>query len=115
LVLPCAGVHVTIGRTQVPGGRHQQHHGGVGDSRCVGVGAIGDRDAPASRGVQVDRFIARADGADDFELRKQRHLVAAYTATAVGQNGPDGIACLAHGVHPVRVLLPLENSVAGSG
>jgi hypothetical protein len=41
LLLPSAGAHEAIGLKQVPGRCHQQHHGGVGDSRCVRVGAIG--------------------------------------------------------------------------
>src|SRR5689334_6682182 len=46
LLLPSAGVYVTISLTHVPGRCHQQHHGGIGDSRGVRVRAIGDRDAP---------------------------------------------------------------------
>ena len=82
---------------------------------CVRVGAIGDRDAPAPGRVQIDRFIARADGADDLELRKQRHLVAAQAPAAVGQHGPDGIAGLAHGVSSGWLFLPLAHGVARSG
>jgi len=48
LVLPCTSVYVTIGLTHVTGRCHQQHHGGVGNSRGVRVGAMRDRDAPAT-------------------------------------------------------------------
>jgi hypothetical protein len=106
---------MTIGLAHVPGCCHQQHHGGVSDGGCVRVGAIGDRDTPASCRVEIDSFVARADGADDLELRQQIHLVGGQTAAAVGQDGPDGFACLANGVYPVCILLPLANGVAGVG
>src|SRR5262245_50958064 len=70
LVLPSAGMYVPIGLTQMASRRHQQHHGGVGDRRCVRVGAIGDGDAPVAGCVQVDSLVAGADGADDLELRQ---------------------------------------------
>jgi len=66
-------------------------------------------------GVQIDRLIACAAGAHDLEIRKQCHLVTTQAPTAIGQHGPDGIACLANGVYPVGILLPLANGVAGGG
>ena len=54
LFLPSAGVHVTISLTHVAGRCHQQHHGGIGDGRCVRVGTIGDRDAPPPGRVEID-------------------------------------------------------------
>ena len=115
LILPRAGVNVPIGRAQVPCRRHQQHHGGVSDRGRVCVGGVGNRYAPAAGRVQVDGFVACADGADDLELGKRRHLFAGEAAAAVGQNGPDAIARLAYGVHPVRMLFALANGVAGGG
>ena len=76
---------------------------------------MGDHDAPAPGGVQIDRFVARAHGADDLELRQPCHLVAAQTAAAVGEHGPDGVGCLANGVCPVGIFLPLADSIPGSG
>ena len=115
LILPSTGTDEAIGLKQVPGCCHQQHHRGVGDSGGVRVGAIGDHDAPAPGGVQIDRFIARANGTDDLELRKQCHLVAAQPTAAVRQHGPDGIGGLAHGVCPGCILFPLADGVPGSG
>src|SRR5439155_6845313 len=63
--------------------------------------------------VQIDRFVTRADRADDLELRQHFHLVAAQAAAAIGQNGPHAFACLAHGVNTVFVLLALAHGVAG--
>jgi hypothetical protein len=77
LVLPSTGTYEAIGLKEVPGYRHQQHHGGVGDGRCVRVGAIGDRDASTPGCVEIDRLIACADRAGYLEIRKQCHLVAA--------------------------------------
>ncbi len=99
----------------MPGGRHQQHHGGVGDSRCVRVGAIGDRDAPTPSGVEIDSLMACADRAGYLEIRQQCHLVAAQASTAVGQNGPDGGASVAKGVYPACVPRPLADGIAGRG
>ena len=115
LVLPSTGTDEAVGLKQVPGGCHQQHHGGVGDSGCVRVGTIGDGDASTPGCVEIDGLIAGADGADDLEIRKQCHLVAAEAATAVGQNNPDGSAAVAKGVYPARVPRPLANGVAGCG
>jgi hypothetical protein len=76
LVLPSTGTYKAIGLEQVPGCRHQEHQGRVRDSRCVRVGAVGDRDAPTPGGVEIDGLIACADRADYLEIRKQGHLVA---------------------------------------
>src|SRR3989441_93238 len=92
LILPSARVHVPIGLAQMAGRRHQQHHGGVRNGGGVRVGAIGDCDAPAPGFVQIDRFVTRADRADDLELRQHFHLVAAQAAAAIGQNGPHAFA-----------------------
>ena len=76
---------------------------------------MGDHDAPALGGGQIDRFIARAHGADDLELRQQGHLGATQPAAAVGQHGPDGLGGLANGVCPVGIVLPLVDGVPGRG
>ena len=114
LILPSTGTDEAIGLKQVPGCCHQQHHRGVGDSGCVRVGAIGNHDTPTPGGVQIDCFIARANGANDLELWKQGHLIAAQTAAAVGQHGPDSIGCLANSVCPVCIFFPLVDDIPGS-
>jgi len=65
---------------------------------------MGDHDTPAPGGGQIDRFIARAHGADDLELGQQGHLVAAQPAAAVGQHGPDSLGSRANGVYPVGIF-----------
>jgi hypothetical protein len=115
LLLPSTGTDEAIGLQQVPRRGQQQQHRGVGDRGGIRVGAMGDHNAPAPGGVQIDRFIARAHGADDLEVWQPGHLVAAQTAAAVGQHGPDGVGGLAHGVCPVGIVLPLADGVPSSG